>query len=65
MNGGRDRKMWISCSGFTSTVIVDENDIIIDYSTIAKRFVGKTLFEFANWAEKEFGETDLIELPHE
>ena len=57
------KKIQISCEKFTAMVVIDDKQTIVDGAPIIKKFIGQKLINLRNWAEKNFGETELIGLP--
>ena len=48
------KKYEISCTKFTDTITVDENNIIIDVMYMFKKFKGQKLEALTYWLEKKF-----------
>lgn len=56
------KNYWISCSGFTCRILVNDYKRIIDACPMLKKFKYQPLENLINWADQKFGKVTIEEL---
>ena len=49
-----DRRVWFSCQGFTISMVVSEDDVIVGCAPVIKKFLGQPFDHLVSWANRKW-----------
>ena len=49
-----DRRVWFTCQGFTITMVLSENDVIVGGAPVISKFLGQPFDNLVAWAKRKW-----------